>query len=837
MVMAAGVAAIPFAGSAQARVEGASATCANVDPAATSAINALLASPWGPVSAQRADDAEKKLEADLEGKKFVDADGGGTLNWTIWAKTTNVNASVGLSRPPGFQRIAEDCFDVRAPLTGDWSFSLSASVPQRARVRIGGENIFSISPTASFSFRLSGNFAAHVELDRSDPTRPRLRSATLTPTFRVQVSNLFSLNASIPATVRPDGTIEFRRELVDTAIDFGSVSAKFNGDLIITLKPSGFVAGAFADLEHDIGSEVRDNPYVVGDTVNVQSAFQRAEIRLAGRLRASLKRVGTVSAPWSITMPVTIPSSGELIEVQRLIAKTGIPIRWGDTISGPNALARETRTIDFAGEARIVERGALAHLPWDTVVSLMPDARSRTTVYSGQKDVAIWSGHYLAAEAFRYAATKEPEALEHVRKALTGIERLYTVASSGATRTSATARAKRTAERGVLTRAAVPSTADRWDAGPIKNKGCWYEWPEKGWTAGGRRFATYAEVPDPLRRLAAPDTTGRVWHAWGCGSNWPVSRDQYAGVLLGVGAAWRLVDDPDVKARTQRLIDDTLAYFLRHRWTIVLPPDGRVETDFIGDFPKQLAFLRLGATVNPARWGAQYNAVAAAARHAWIPIWFSGIDPLFQYYKFNLSNAALTIALMNETAPGPRAGFLYAHELLWGNVRHHRNAYFALLHVLANGPAAALQRSALNPSLTLRDEIVAVLADWIDRRLGVPGPNQLPLDDMSPAAIAFQQSLFPRYVGRYKGIELTESWQSTSALPVDGRAATNMDFVWQRHPFNIGYPNSARTATQPTAEQVRDSGAKASHRLRESPGVDYLLPYWIAVYLGVLPKP
>ena len=39
--------------------------------------------------------------------------------------------------------------------------------------------------------------------------------------------------------------------------------------------------------------------------------------------------------------------------------------------------------------------------------------------------------------------------------------------------------------------------------------------------------------------------------------------------------------------------------------------------------------------------------------------------------------------------------------------------------------------------------------------------------------------------------------------------------------------------TPPTLEEVQMCGSDPK---REGPGVDYLLPYWLAVYLGVLPK-
>src|SRR5881296_3443072 len=47
--------------------------------------------------------------------------------------------------------------------------------------------------------------------------------------------------------------------------------------------------------------------------------------------------------------------------------------------------------------------------------------------YTRCGDSAIWTGHYLAAEAFRYQVTRTPEALDSVRRALAGIKSLSDV--------------------------------------------------------------------------------------------------------------------------------------------------------------------------------------------------------------------------------------------------------------------------------------------------------------------------------------------------------------------------------------------------------------------------
>jgi hypothetical protein len=97
--------------------------------------------------------------------------------------------------------------------------------------------------------------------------------------------------------------------------------------------------------------------------------------------------------------------------------------------------------------------------------------------------------------------------------------------------------------------------------------------------------------------------------------------------------AYQNVNDPEVRVTAKKLIEDALDYLLRNNWNVVLPPDNRIvpTSSYFGDFPKQLAYLRIGKTVNPAKYGALYDKYAPAAELAWIPIWFSSVDPLFQY--------------------------------------------------------------------------------------------------------------------------------------------------------------------------------------------------------------
>src|SRR5215813_9929032 len=66
------------------------------------------------------------------------------------------------------------------------------------------------------------------------------------------------------------------------------------------------------------------------------------------------------------------------------------------------------------------------HMPQGTVIDPIFASSSSNQIvsYTRGADSATWTGHYLAAEAFRYNVTASPEALARVKDALNGIRSL-----------------------------------------------------------------------------------------------------------------------------------------------------------------------------------------------------------------------------------------------------------------------------------------------------------------------------------------------------------------------------------------------------------------------------
>jgi hypothetical protein len=347
-------------------------------------------------------------------------------------------------------------------------------------------------------------------------------------------------------------------------------------------------------------------------------------------------------------------------------------------------------------------------------------------------DAAIWTGHYLAAEAFRYAVTKSPHALANARRALGGIQGLVDVTTP--------------AQPGVLAR---------------------FLWPDS-WEYADRTAA--AEAGHGIYR-GAP---GGVPHRW-LGNT---SRDQYSGVFFGLGVAFELIDEPELRSRIADLVTRMLDVLLRNNWNVPMP-NGSYSTTFLPRPDQQLALLQVGRRVNPARFDAAYQAHRTSYAGVVIaPVTVDCADPHGGYYKFNLNHINLYNLVRLEEPGAPRIAYMNAFHVLRRCTGNHENAHFNLVDRALNGPDAA------------RDGDTRTYARlWLERRRR-----------------DYQVDLRAKYAacGENRACEV---------IPVDERV--NTDFLWQRSPFLL-YGGGDGTV--------------------ETAAIDYLLPYWMGRYYGVLAR-
>jgi hypothetical protein len=581
-----------------------------------------------------------------------------------------------------------------------------------------------------------------------------------------------------------------------------------------------------------------------------QLPFQEANLSLQGSLKVSLKRVGTVSVPFDLSSGFFLPSSSGL-RLGLAALTPPLPRLWPAVGISPSPVTIPTTGFDYNAVANRVEAATNpqgttgeSHMPYGAMLSF--DRRSGNITYGREADSAIWTGHYLAAEAFRYASTGSTDALTRVKQSLAGVKLLYAVADAAFDHGKIGA-----AEDGLLSRTAIPARPKhQLTDGALQRRGaCFYEHPSGGWKVLSKTYPTYRQAlaakeraPGSTKSAPAPEPVGAIWYGFGCGSrpgaDHTISRDQYNGVLMGLAYAYALVPDPEVRAGSKDLIERALDFLLRHRWNIPLPPQGRISTTYLGDFDAQLAYLRIGKTVDPAKYGAIYDKYAAGVALMWIPAWFSGLDPIVQYYKFNISHAIYGPGVMLETDAQLRSAYLKAYGILRRPTVDHRNAYFDLVDILVGASTSA----SPSTGTTVGSEVKGALFEWsLRRQLLARAVDGLPANTVSDTAAVAIGSLWPAGEDVFPGLFGGRPILSRRPLPLQHRIGNGMDFVWEHDPFETGLHGgldkcgTAAASQRPSTDVIKTCGSDAN--AREGPGVDYLLPYWMAVYLKLLPAP
>ncbi len=272
------------------------------------------------------------------------------------------------------------------------------------------------------------------------------------------------------------------------------------------------------------------------------------------------------------------------------------------------------------------------HLPYGTIldpVFAAPDS-DEIASYGRGGDSAIWTGHYLAAESFRYRVTASPEALANVKSALAGLRSLVDATGTN-----------------LLARCLIP--VDSPYAQAILD--------EEG------RHGVYRTV-----------LSGREYFWIG-----NTSRDQYSGVFFGLGVAYDFVDEAEVRAASGALITRLLDFLLDHGWLVTMP-DGSISTTFIGRPEQRLSFLAVGRRVNSGRFNSPYG-WERVRNYASLSVGISYdlLDDHTSYFKFNLATINFFNLIRLEGNDFYRGRFLRAYDILRRTTDNHGNAHFNMI--------------------------------------------------------------------------------------------------------------------------------------------------------------
>ncbi|HLG98763.1 MAG TPA: hypothetical protein VKX49_20800 [Bryobacteraceae bacterium] len=367
------------------------------------------------------------------------------------------------------------------------------------------------------------------------------------------------------------------------------------------------------------------------------------------------------------------------------------------------------------------------HMPFGTVLDpIFASSASQSIVgYTRCGDSAIWTGHYLAAESFRYKVTSDPDALANARRALAGLKSLVDVTGTD-----------------LLARCLVPMSSP--------------------FAAG----ITHEEAANGIHNSGQNFWIGNT------------SRDQYLGVFFGLSVAYDFVNQPDVRASVQALATRMLNFLLGHAWTIVMP-DGSVTTTFIIRPDEQLTILQIGKQVNSAQFAGPYqNLASAEATLAITPVALESQDDRSSYFKFNLDAIDFFNLIRLEKDPLLLIQYRAAYKFYRDATKDHMNPHFNMIDRALNGPDAT------------RD---AQTVTYLNQTLQRP-----------------TRDVYVDLRGQYPSC--VSSDQSCNPIPIPQRVPT--DFLWQRSPFQLVGGGSGTI---------------------ESAGIDYILPYWMARYYGVVP--
>jgi hypothetical protein len=216
-----------------------------------------------------------------------------------------------------------------------------------------------------------------------------------------------------------------------------------------------------------------------------------------------------------------------------------------------------------------------------------------------------------------------------------------------------------------------------------------------------------------------------------------------------------------------------------------------------------LAMMTVAATADPARYGPRRIPYAPLADMLWLNGWLSAQEVHEAYFKFNLENMSLLTLQSHETDPAAYRSEIRLHETLRQTIAHHQNPYFDSIYA-AGVPAAG-------PALS--GDVRHQLEKWTQRKRRGWG-QRLSQDPTIPKA-TYTTSV-PNATGAPSSGFQTGPRSQVVALfcvPVELRPPTA--FLWSSSPFELDGWEDPKI---------------------ENPGVDLMLPYWIARSYGVIAR-
>ena len=496
---------------------------------------------------------------------------------------------------------------------------------------------------------------------------------------------------------------------------------------------------------------------------------------------------------------------------------TQTPIRSGFAalLIGATSTTAFSGTFDSGADHEDLHRRAAVHDTWMRE-RLMPaggvmsgqftyDTYTQVRSYGGERDPAIWTGAYLAAQALRLQVTGAADAADQVAETVRVLHRWWRISG----------------DSGYLARFAAPADS-----------------PE----------AVLATLPagDPEVIRDVPFEAA-LWYWRG-----RVSRDQYQGVLLGMSLAYEATSDPDIR----QLIREDVATFAeqlmrrdRKRVKVIINGSSNFSTTLElqhavytdDETPDGIPILNIrtspfeaegsGMVVfwpNPSEFARQIPGLG------WLP------DVILPSQAIQLA-ATFRVALqVTEGVPGYEARYaaLLAHydeqvenwldiATGWENTNtcgasyHGLNVAFMPMYHWVRLEDDLMRRARLQRDV-LRDALWSAVEDHKNVFFSFIYASQAAPEDSVEAVIEehlAQLALFPNAPQTAEPLDVRWKYPEDPECPGLSAVATDVDdragatFIWERHPW---------TLTDPGAPDVAFAG------------VDYLLAYWLGRQAGFI---
>jgi hypothetical protein len=458
-------------------------------------------------------------------------------------------------------------------------------------------------------------------------------------------------------------------------------------------------------------------------------------------------------------------------------------------------------------------------------------------------DSGLWTGTYLAAESFRYAAARD---------ALADAGLPDDVRASW---TAQKAEAKARIDEIVAKYHLNVNIAQGWHTELAPSVDPSTSDPKVSYGGGivqgepGMLMRSCAPTDAPPGRQMSPNKRVFGPFPWEDGKQYycetAPSRDTYAGTTFGLLTAFDLVgpDDPALQAMIRADVITLADFLVRHGWSYPRPhgnvniPVGEQKIggqkvpltghDFDGVVSPLFVYVPM-ARLNMTQAARHVAAVAGSDVEAatWEAVWHEELltqgpllagsmeidsaEPNAGYYKFNLHHLTFFTTLRLEPDPAVRLLLAHALGVMDKTTGDDINAHFEAITYALSGEAPRLQASLEH------------LRQWRDYRAttssGVAVDNKARCgtaiacvpDDQWNAVIDGPAG--PVDVMTRPGT--STNLRARSPLPVALRPPT--DFLWQRPPTAL---NGIEGPTH------------------AAPGVDYLLPYWMLRYYTEVAAP